>query len=135
MATFSNADPKVLNTYQRHLKKIMFIVDINLMDNQLVHIKSCKGPAEVWKILCNIYETKNLSNFLFVRQNFFTYKIEIGDNLWTHVNKVKAFSDQLNWRYPCEKKHFHNFAQKLASIVRVLITTLKTMPMKELMMA
>jgi hypothetical protein len=91
----SNADPKVLMEYQRRVKKAMSIIMLNLADNQLAHIKSCKGPAEAWKILCNIHETKSLSNILFVRCKFFTCKMDEGDDLLDHVNKVKALADQL----------------------------------------
>ncbi|KAH8962822.1 hypothetical protein BDL97_05G121000 [Sphagnum fallax] len=47
----SNADPKIIKEYQRHVKKAMFIIGINLVDSQLHHIKRCKGPAEAWKTL------------------------------------------------------------------------------------
>lgn len=59
----------------------MFIIGLNLADNQLVHIKSCKGLAEAWKTICNIYETKNLSNIIFIRRKFFTCKIQKDYNL------------------------------------------------------
>lgn len=54
-----NADPKVLKEYQKHLKKAMFIISLNLAENQLAHIKSCKRPVDVWKTFCKIHETKN----------------------------------------------------------------------------
>ena len=71
----SNVDPKVLKDYQRHVKKAMFIIGFNLADNQLAHIKNWKGPVEAWKTLCNIHETKNLSNIIFIRCKFSTYKM------------------------------------------------------------
>ena len=89
----SDADPKVLKEYQRRVKKAMSIIVLNLADNQLAHVKSCKGPAEAWKILCNIHETKSLSNILFVRRKFFTCKMDEGDDLLDHVNKVIALAD------------------------------------------
>lgn len=45
----SNVDPKALKEYQRRLKKDMFIIGPNLADNQLTHIKSCKGLVKAWK--------------------------------------------------------------------------------------
>ena len=42
----SNADPKVFKEYQRRVKKTLSIIGLNLVDNQLAYIKSCKGPAE-----------------------------------------------------------------------------------------
>jgi hypothetical protein len=44
----SNADPKVKKEYERRVKKVMSVIGLNLANNQLAHIKSCKGPAEAW---------------------------------------------------------------------------------------
>lgn len=43
----SNVDSKVLKEYQVRVKKVMSIIGLNLTDNQLAYIKSCKGTAEV----------------------------------------------------------------------------------------
>ena len=45
----SNADPKVLNEYQRRVKKAMSMIGLNLADNQFAYIKKCKRPAEACK--------------------------------------------------------------------------------------
>ena len=34
----SNANPKMLKEYQRHVKEAMFIIGLNLANNQLAHI-------------------------------------------------------------------------------------------------
>ena len=41
-----NSDYKVLNDYQRRVKKSMSMIGFNLINNQLAHIKNCKRPAE-----------------------------------------------------------------------------------------
>ena len=41
----SNVDPKVLE-YQRHVKKAISIIVINLADNQIAYIKNYKTSAE-----------------------------------------------------------------------------------------
>ena len=69
----SNVDPKVLKEYQRHVKNAISIIGLNLTDNQLAHIKSCKGPVKAWKTFCNIHETKNLSNIIFICCKFFKH--------------------------------------------------------------
>jgi hypothetical protein len=91
----SNADPKVKKEYERRVRKAVSVTGLNLADNQLAHIKNCKGPAEAWKILCNIHETKNLSNILFIRHKFFTCKMQEGEDVLDHINHVKAFADQV----------------------------------------
>ena len=132
----SDADPKVLKEYQRRVKKAMSIIVLNLADNQLAHVKSCKGPAEAWKILCNIHETKSLSNILFVRRKFFTCKMDEGDDLLDHVNKVKALADQLAClEVPVREEDIvMTLLESLPASYEFLITALETMPMKELTM-
>ena len=98
-------DPKVIKEYNRRAKKAMSIIGLSLVNSQLAHIKSYKGPAEVWKALCNVHETKSLSNSLFVRRKFFTIKMQKGDDLMVHINQAKTLADQLtSFRFPCEKK-------------------------------
>jgi hypothetical protein len=94
VASPSNVDPKVLKEYQRRVKKALSIIVLNLADNQFMHVKSCKGPAEGWKTFCNIHETKSFSNILFVCRKFFTCQMDEGDDLLDHVNMVKALADQ-----------------------------------------
>lgn len=74
----------------------MFIIGLNLADNQIVHIKSCKGPTEAWKTICNIHEMKSLSKLLLICQKFVTYKMQEENDLLNlnHVNKFKMFEDQ-----------------------------------------
>ena len=87
-----NADSKVLKEYQRHVKKAMCTIGLNLADNQLTHIKSCKGPAEAWKTICNIHEMKSLSNIIFIHRIYFICKMQEVVNLLDYVNKVKALA-------------------------------------------
>jgi hypothetical protein len=42
----SNIDLKVKKDYKRHAKKVMSIVTLNLADEQLADIISCKRPME-----------------------------------------------------------------------------------------
>ena len=41
----SNAHPKVKKKYERHAKKAMPIIVINLADNQFAYIRSLKGST------------------------------------------------------------------------------------------
>ena len=42
----SNADPKVLKDYQRHVKKAMPIINLNLADNQLAQLQMTHRGVE-----------------------------------------------------------------------------------------
>ena len=91
----SNADLKMLKEYQRCVKKAMSIIGLNLADNQLAHIKSCKRSTEAWKTFCKIYEKKNLSNILFVRRKYRRVRYKRATTCWTTSTKNKLFADQL----------------------------------------
>jgi transposase InsO family protein len=132
----SDADLKVTKDYQRRVKKAMSVIGLNLVDNQLAHIKSCKGPAEAWKTLCNIHETRSLSNILFIRRKFFTCKMEEGDNLLDHINKVKALADQLTClEVPLRDEDVvMTLLDSLPPSYEYLITALETRPINELTM-
>lgn len=127
-------DPKVLKEYNRRVKKAMSVIGLSLVDNELAHIKSCKGPAEAWKILCNIHETKSLSNILFICRKFFTIKMHEGDDLLTHINQVKALADQL----ACldvpvrEEDVVMTLLESIPPSFENLITALETLHMKDL---
>lgn len=91
----SNVDPKVQKEYQKRMKKAMFIIALNLVDKWFAHIRSCKGPADAWQILCNIHEMRSLLNILSIHCKFFMCKMDKGDDLLDHINKIKALANQL----------------------------------------
>ena len=57
--------------------------------------------------VCNIHETKILSNILFVRHKFFKCKMQEGDNLLDHINKINLQSYvHPNWWVMFSSYHF-----------------------------
>jgi transposase InsO family protein len=135
-APADDADTKVKKDYDRRAKKAMSIIGLNLVDSQLAHIRSCKGPAEAWRTLCNIHETRSLSNILFIRRKFFTSKMQEGDDLLNHINQVKALADQLNClEVPVtEDDVVMTLLESLPPSFEHLITALETLQMKNLTM-
>ena len=131
----SNADSKVLKEYQIHIKNPMFIIALNLADNQLAYIKSYKQFAEACKTLHNILETKSLSNILFSRCKFFMCKMQEDNNLLDHVNKVKAFVEQFCYLEVSVRDEdiIMTLLKSLLASHKYFITTLETIPMKKLM--
>ena len=100
-----NADSKVLKKYQRRVKKTMSIINFNLADNQLMHIKSCKGHAEAWKTLYNIHETNSLFNIIFICCKFFRARCKRATTFWTTL--TRSMCSQITpfvWRYMWEMK-------------------------------
>ena len=132
-----DGDPKVLKDYNRRVKKAMSVIGLSLVDSQLAHIKSCKGPAEAWKALCNIHETKSLSNILFVRRKFFTIKMQEGDDLMAHINHVKELADQLtSFEVPVREEDIvMTLLESLPPSFENLIIALETLRLEDLTMA
>ena len=130
----SDADPKDKKSYQRRVKKAMSVIGLNLVDGQLAHIKSCKGPAEAWKTLCNIHKTRSLSNILFIRRKFFTSKMQESDDLLDHINKIKVLADQLAFlEVPMRDEDVvMTLLDSLPPSYEYLITALETLAMKDL---
>lgn len=100
----------------------------------MAHIKGCKGSTEAWRTLCNIHETKCLSNILFMRRKFFTIKMNEGDDILDHINKVKPLTDQLTClNVPMKEEDVVTILHdSLPPSFDHLITALETCPMKEL---
>ena len=107
---------------------------MSLVDKELAHIKGCKGSTEAWWTLCNIHKTKCLSNILFIRRKFCTIKMNEGDDILDHINKVKSLTDQLTClNVPMKEEDVVMILHdSLLSLFDHLITTLETCPMKEL---
>lgn len=86
--------------------------------------------------LCNMHETRILSGvFFFICHKSSTCKIQEGDDLLDHTDKVKAFVDWLIWKVPVRNKDVvMSLLVNVLSSYGYLITALETMPMKELTM-
>src|SRR5450631_1333284 len=130
----STASDEVKKAYERRCKKAFAIIAMSLVDKELAHIKGCKGPAEAWRTLCNIHETKSLSNILFIRRKFFTIKMDEGVDILDHINKVKSLADQLTClEVPMKEEDVvMTLLDSLPPSFDHLITALETRPFSEL---
>ena len=61
----STADAKDIKAFECRVKTAFGMIVTNLVDKEMAYVNHCKGPTEAWKALCNIHETKSLSNILF----------------------------------------------------------------------
>ena len=132
----NDAQESTKKEYTRRCKKALAIIAMNLVDKEMLHIKGCTGPAEAWETLCNIHETKSLSNILFLRRKFFIIKMEEGTDILEHINKVKSLADQLLvLEVPLRGEDVvMTLLDSLPPSFDYLITALETRPFKELTM-
>lgn len=76
-------------------KNALFIIRLNLADNQFAHIKSCKEPTEAWKMLCNIHKWRICPISSSSTRSFSRAKCKNND-LLDNVNMIKEFADQID---------------------------------------
>lgn len=137
----SNADSKVSKEYKRHMKKANSIINLNPADNQLAHMKICKGPVEVWTTLCNIYKTKFVQHYFFFVVSSSRVTCNKTTTCWTTSKMLRR--SQINmfvWMYSWETKTlswpYKNIVMTLLKNLSLsynnLITTLEMIPMKQL---
>jgi hypothetical protein len=81
--------------YNEKEMKAFALLCEHLTDAQLAHIQYCDNVRSAWEALCGVHEAKTIGNKLFFRRRFFTIKMQKGDDMLVHINKVKALTDQL----------------------------------------
>uniref|UniRef100_A0AAV1VEJ5 Uncharacterized protein n=1 Tax=Peronospora matthiolae TaxID=2874970 RepID=A0AAV1VEJ5_9STRA len=64
--------------------------------SQLPLVRSASGAYDAWSQLEGHFEKKSLANKLFLRRLFFTAKMEEGDDVLSHINRIKTLAEQLD---------------------------------------
>ena len=96
---------KLLKKFRIHVQKAISIIGLNLVDDQLAHIKNYQELAKVWKSQYNIHKMKNLSNILFICSKCFMCNMHDSTTYWTTSTRSKPLKINSHvWRYPCKKK-------------------------------
>jgi len=68
---------------------------MTIADEIIPHIQSTTEAKEAWDILRELYETADLGRVLFLRNQLSTLKMAEGEDVGTHLTKVKKIRDQL----------------------------------------
>lgn len=76
-------------------RKAKAILCLSLEDTQLMLVKSATSAKEVLDKLARHFEQKGLANKLFLRRKLFTMKLEEGESMESHINKIKEIADEL----------------------------------------
>ena len=77
-------------------RKALSIIYLAMEDSQLPFVRSASGASDAWSRLEGHFKKKILANQLFLRRRFFTYKMEEGDDVLEHINKIKTLAEQLD---------------------------------------
>ena len=85
----------LIQEWDRKSRRAMITICLNLTDAQLVNVQSASSAKEAWDTLVQLYETKDLSNRLFLRRKFFTVQMANHEHMITYINRVKVMADKL----------------------------------------
>lgn len=77
-------------------EKALATICLTIKDSELVHVRSCTTSADAWKKLGEVYETKSLARRLFLKRKLFTSRLEDGESMQEHINKITTLAEQLN---------------------------------------
>ncbi len=81
--------------WEKTYRKARTFIIMGLHDSLLQNVIGAKTSKETWDCLLKVYETKGLTNKLFLKRQFFAYKVNPMDSMLDHINKKKSMSQQL----------------------------------------
>ncbi len=93
-ATLPNEEVARADYNEKETKAFALLCE-HLTDAQLAHIQYCDNVKSAREALCDVHEVKTIGNRLFLRRRFITIKMQEGDDMFVHINTVKALADQL----------------------------------------
>jgi len=76
--------------YNEKEMKVFTLLCEHLTNVQLAHIQYCDNVKSAWEALCGVHEVKTIGNRLFLRRRFITIKMQKGDDMLVHINRVKV---------------------------------------------
>jgi hypothetical protein len=75
--------------------KAMATICFGLKNGQLAHIRKASTAKEAWNSLEKIYETKNLTNQLLLRGQFFNCKMDEHEAMAEYISRVSNLAERL----------------------------------------
>ena len=69
------------------MKRAYNTLILSLGDKVLREVSKLKSVAEIWLRLESLYMTKTLSSRLFLKAKLFTFKMQEGQNLHSHIDE------------------------------------------------
>ena len=116
-----NVEPWVLKEYQRRVKMVMSIISLNLVDNQLMHIKSCKNLWRYEKLFVTFTRRRIYPTSSHLPQIFHMQDIKLRRLFGPRQQDQDVCrSTHLFGGTHEGRKHYHDLAQKHTIVVRIL---------------
>src|SRR5579871_6418566 len=81
--------------WMKKASKARALIITSLQMSQVEHIRKLESPQEIWEKLKKVHEPQDRQHRLFLRRKFFTLKMQEGDSIQDHINKIKLYQDKL----------------------------------------
>ncbi len=81
--------------WEKRDKKARTFIFMGSHASLLQNVIRANTSKETWDCLLKVYETKGLTNKLFLKRQFFAYKMSPYKQMLDHINKIKSTSHQL----------------------------------------
>ena len=91
----SGGTPQEIEKWEDLDQRALSVICLHLKDSQLLSVSKAKSSEEAWTSLETMYEVKNTASLLHLLQRFFTIKMNEGDSIATHINKLRELTEQL----------------------------------------
>lgn len=90
-----NATEAEKNAWQKANALAMYMISSSVSFPVLENLVNCPTAACMWNTLCSIYQQKSRENIHMAQNAFFEYKMNKGDSINTHVNKLISMGNFL----------------------------------------
>jgi hypothetical protein len=71
------------------------VICLAVEDSQLVHVRNSENAADAWKALKDQFNKVSLLQKVRLRQKYYGLRLQDGDDLTEHINKLKQLHDEL----------------------------------------
>ena len=70
-------------------------IALTVSDGVIGHIRNAKTARQAWRKICSVFEQKGLSSQVFLLRKLLNVKLDDGESMQSHINKIRELSDQL----------------------------------------
>jgi hypothetical protein len=70
-------------------------IALTVSDGVIGHIRNAKTARQAWLKICSVFEQKGLSSQVFLLRKLLNVKLDDGESMQSHINKIRELSDQL----------------------------------------
>lgn len=88
--------PTPTTDWTKQDKKTHSLINLNIENNEIVHVKHLYTARDTWGTLKEIHESSNLSNKLYLLRKRYSTKLNESGNMVAHITKILELVDKVS---------------------------------------